>query len=141
MSQSFTILATSLIKQHEGLRLKPYHCTEGKLTIGYGRNLDDVGITESEAEYLLEQDMKASIVQASNFPFFAGLNEYRKAVIVDMIFNLGLSRFNQFKRMLNALQRHDYHQAATEMLDSRWATQVGIRADRLAQIMRTGELL
>ncbi len=140
MSQSFTTVATSLIKQHEGLRLKPYQCTAGKLTIGYGRNLDDVGISEAEAEYLLEQDMKASIVQASNFPFFIGLNDYRKAVIVDMIFNLGLTRFNQFKRMLNALQRHDYQQAATEMLDSRWAVQVGKRADRLAEIMRSGEL-
>ncbi len=140
MNTRFTAIATSLIKLHEGLRLKPYHCTAGKVTIGYGRNLDDVGITEAEAQYLLEQDMKAAIVQASKYPFFTQLNDYRKAVVVDMIFNLGLPRFSKFARMLDALNRHDYNLAANEMLDSRWAVQVGMRAERLANIMRTGEL-
>jgi len=133
-------LATDLTKQGEGCKLTPYHCTAGKLTIGYGRNIEDVGISQTEAEYLLNQDMQRVCNEALAFPFFEALNDYRKAAILDMLFNLGLSRFKRFKKMLSALEKHDYQEAANQMLDSRWATQVGKRADRLAEIMRTGEL-
>lgn len=140
IQKSYLKIAMSLTKPSEGLRLKPYRCTAGKLTIGYGRNLEDVGISEQEAEYLLDQDMQRVQQEALAFPFFEALNDYRKAVILDMLFNLGLSRFKRFKQTLLALERHDYQEAANQMLDSKWAIQVGIRADRLAEIMRTGEL-
>lgn len=129
-----------MLIRHEGLRLKPYRDSVGKLTIGVGRNLDDVGITEEEARYLLKNDIQKAVVEAKRFRWYAKLNNPRKQAIIDMIFNLGPSRFLGFKKMLAALEAGDYEAAAREMLDSKWAQQVGRRATELAEIMRTGEL-
>jgi lysozyme len=126
--------------QHEGLRLKPYRCSAGKLTIGVGRNIDDVGITEEEAMVLLGNDISRVIAELDqNIPAFYGLNEIRKRVLVDMGFNLGINRLIKFRRMLAALEASDWNQAAVEMMDSRWARQVGKRAERLKLMMETGE--
>jgi lysozyme len=126
--------------QHEGLRLKPYHCSAKKLTIGVGRNLDDVGITEEEAMVLLGNDISRVITELDqNIPAFSSLNEIRKRVLVDMGFNLGISRLMKFRRMLAALETGNWSQAAVEMMDSRWARQVGSRAERLKLMMETGE--
>ncbi len=128
-----------LLITHEGLRLKPYRDTRGKLTIGVGRNLDDVGITEEEAIYLLKNDIKRVLdFLKERLPYWNGLTETRKMALVDMCFNLGPGGFLSFKRMLAALERGDYEQAAREMLDSRWARQVGRRAEELAEMMREG---
>ncbi len=131
-------LATKLIKKHEGLRLKPYRCSNQKLTIGYGRNLQDNGITLEEAETMLQHDIGTVIKEAQSLPFFASLNEPRKAVIVDMIFNLGFPRFGMFKKMIAAIEKEHWHIAADEMLNSRWARQVGKRANTLSEMMRLG---
>ncbi len=128
-----------LLITHEGLRLKPYRDTRGKLTIGVGRNLDDVGITEEEALYLLKNDIKRVLdFLKERLPYWNGLTETRKMALVDMCFNLGPGGFLSFKKMLAALERGDYEQAAREMLDSRWARQVGRRAEELAEMMRDG---
>ncbi|ELE5025658.1 glycoside hydrolase family protein [Vibrio fluvialis] len=131
-------LATQLIKKHEGLRLKPYRCSNQKLTIGYGRNLQDNGISQQEAETLLQHDLDAAVKNAETLPYFASLNDARQAVIVDMIFNLGLPRFGMFKKMIAAIEQKLWHVAANEMLNSRWARQVGKRAKTLSEMMRTG---
>ncbi|HDM8041181.1 TPA: glycoside hydrolase family protein [Vibrio fluvialis] len=131
-------LATQLIKKHEGLRLKPYRCSNQKLTIGYGRNLQDNGISQQEAETLLQHDLDAAVKDAETLPYFASLNEARQAVIVDMIFNLGLPRLGMFKKMIAAIEQQLWHVAANEMLNSRWARQVGKRAKTLSEMMRTG---
>ena len=131
--------AKESIMIHEGLRLKPYYDTVGKLTIGYGHNLDDNGISEEAAEFILEQDMIIARREASYaVETYAELNEARRAVLIEMAFNLGLPRLVLFKRMIAALLEHDYEQAALEMLDSKWASQVGNRANVLAERMRTG---
>lgn len=127
-----------MIKRHEGFRRFPYRCTAGKLTIGYGRNLEDVGISEDEAEMLLLNDVERCWEQLSQFDWFHDLNEARQWALVDMLYNLGFSRFMGFKKMLAALERRDYESAAAEMLDSKWARQVGNRAIELAEIMRSG---
>lgn len=130
-----------MTKDFEGLRLKPYKCTAGKLTIGYGRNLDDVGISKTEADMLFERDfaqaesevrrlLQANGIDADN------LIEQRFYVLTDMMFNLGYSRLAQFKKLLYALKKGLYDDAANEMLDSLWATQVGNRATKLAALMR-----
>ena len=125
---------------HEGLRLKPYRCSAGKLTIGVGRNLEDVGLTEEEALLLLGNDISRVITELDqNIPAFSNLDEIRKRVLVDMGFNLGISRLLKFRRMLAALEAGDWSQAAVEMMDSRWARQVGSRAERLKLMMETGE--
>lgn len=124
-----------LLIKHEGLKLKPYKCTAGKTTIGVGRNIEDNGITKEEALYLLRNDIESCRQEALRYPWFEGLSEPRKNVIISMIFNLGLYRFSQFKNMIKALENEDYSEAARQMLDSRWATQVGNRAAELAKMM------
>ena len=126
------------VKEGEGLRLKPYRCTAGKLTIGYGRNLDDVGITKEEAELLIKNDLEKAEKDAEKFPVYSKLNQARKDVLIEMVFNIGYSRLSGFKKMFEALEKGDYDEAANQMLDSAWHTQVGKRAERLAYFMRIG---
>ncbi|MEE8624132.1 MAG: glycoside hydrolase family protein [Anaerolineales bacterium] len=128
-----------MLIRHEGLRLKPYHDTVGKLTIGVGRNLDDVGITREEAFMLLDNDI-AKVRREVNraFRWFAQLNPVRKNVVLNMVFNIGLPRFRQFKKTIAAIKAKDWEEAASQMLDSRWARQVGRRARELAAMMKHG---
>ena len=128
-----------LIQRHEGLRLKPYKCTAGKLTIGFGRNLEDVGITVEEATQMLQHDIAECIRQLETIDGFSVLDEVRRAVLIDMTFNLGFAGILAFKNMWRAVENRDYDKAAAEMLDSKWARQVGQRALRLSTMMQTGE--
>ena len=128
-----------LLIRHEGLRLKPYRDTVGKLTIGVGRNLDDVGITRDEARFLLENDIaRADVELRRSFLWFPVRNRVRNAVLINMVFNLGISRFKRFKKLIAAIDSSDWDLAAKEMLDSKWAHQVGRRARELAKMMREG---
>jgi len=126
------------LDRDEGLRLKPYVDSVGKITIGRGRNLTDRGISVVEAEFLFQHDLIGAITDARRFPWFDTLHPVRQAVVVNMLFNLGASRFRPFVKLIAALDRGDYDQAAAEMLDSKWAADVGTRAHRLAREMRTG---
>jgi len=131
--------AKEQIKIDEGFKGNVYQCTAGANTIGYGRNLDQNPLTEEEADYLLENDLKKVVKQCQRFAFYQNLKPERRAVIINMVFNLGLSRFNKFKKLQAALFIEDYEAASREMLDSNWAVQVGKRADRLAKTMRLGK--
>lgn len=126
------------IKLHEGYRSKPYRDTVGKVTIGWGRNLDDNGIRKEEAEIMLRHDVMIAQDAASQFTWYRKLDEQRKGVVVEMIFNLGLPRFLEFKKMIQALRDDDYDEAAAQMLNSKWSMQVGMRALTLASIMKDG---
>lgn len=128
---------TKLIMRHEGLRVKPYLCPSGKLTIGYGRNLESTGITKNEAAFLLENDIHSLDQKLSNeYIWYSCLSEARSAVILSMCFNLGLTGFSGFKKLIEAMAQRDYDRAAMEMLSSAWSGQVGRRAVELAQMMR-----
>lgn len=127
-----------LIKRHEGLRLKPYLDSEGILTVGYGHNLERP-ITAAEADRLFEQDMKEVCWHCRQYDFYHYMNDARKAVIENMIFNLGPRRFAEFKKTIEFLKKGKFEEASVEMLDSKWATQVGRRAKELSKMMRTGE--
>jgi lysozyme len=129
-----------LLRRDEGLRLKPYQDTVGKTTIGYGRNLDDVGITIEEAEVMLRADVRKCEREAAKYPWFLDLDMARKAVVVSMIYNLGARGFAGFKNTIADIAAGNYESAASRMLQSKWATQVGNRALRLSQAMRTGVL-
>lgn len=130
--------AKNLIARHEGLRTKPYRDTEGILTIGFGRNIEDVGIRVSEAHAMLENDIAEVHAQLTRLiPCFQFLNGVRQMVLVDMAF-MGVVKLLQFKLMLRALEKKDYDLAANEMLNSKWARQVKIRAMELAAMMRAG---
>ena len=127
------------IRLHEGERLKPYRCSAGKLTIGVGRNLDDRGITSEESAMLLDNDIRLLEIELFRaLPWASALDDVRQRVLLDMAFNLGLPGLLQFKRTLEAIRTGQYQQAATMMLDSLWARQVGQRAERLSRMMATG---
>ena len=127
------------LKLDEGLKLKPYHCTADKLTIGIGRNLADVGISEDEAMILLENDIKSAYGALDrNVKWWRKMHEPAQRALCNMCFNLGITRLLKFKKMLSALERGDYHTAADEALNSKWAKQVGSRADRIANLIRKG---
>jgi lysozyme len=131
------------LKRHEGLELKPYRCTAGKLTIGYGRNLYDRGITLDEAESLLVYDTHLATEDAMRYVdndyAWEELNEARQAVIINMAFNLGLGRLSKFVRLKAALLEGDYERAAQSMEQSLWYKQVGRRSKELVKQMKTGE--
>jgi lysozyme len=89
--------------------------------------------------YLLGNDVKNSIADANTFPWFEDLSDVRQRVVVNMIFNMGLTKFRGFKETIKHIAAGEYSEAAKEMLDSKWARQVGLRAVRLSQMMRTNE--
>lgn len=128
--------------RHEGLKLKTYRCTAGKLSIGVGRNLDDVGISETEAMVLLENDINGVVRDLDRaIPWWAGLDDARREVLANMAFNLGLPTLLTFRNTLAAIKDGRYKEAAALMLQSRWATQVGHRARELAAQMETGRCI
>jgi len=125
-----------LIK-HEGLRLKPYTCPAGKLTIGVGRNIEDNGISEDEAMILLENDIKRCEAELVDiFTEFYTYPENVQIALIDMIFNLGKTRFLQFKKMIQAIKERDFLKASKEARNSRWCGQVGNRCDDVVEMMR-----
>ena len=133
-----TKLKAELIRD-EGLRSKPYRCTAGKLTIGVGRNLDDVGLIAEEAKYLLKTDIDRAMDDLDrNVPWWRSMTDARRRALVNMCFNLGWPRLEGFKNMLAHLQAGDFARAAAEALDSRWARQVGERSERIAALIREG---
>jgi lysozyme len=130
----------SELNRDEGRRLKPYLDTVGKTTIGVGRNLTDVGISDVECNLLLENDVMRSIMWLDrHLPWWRSLDAVRQRVIINMAFNMG-RKLLTFANTLAAMQRGDYEAAANGMLASKWATQVGARAYRLATMMRTGAI-
>ena len=125
-----------LLLRHEGIKLKPYLCPAGKITIGVGRNLEDTGITREEAMALLENDIvKFDHDLDIAFSWYKSLSEPRKAVLISMAFNMGMGGLKQFKQMLAALALGDYRRASDQMLASKWASQVGRRAVELSIMM------
>lgn len=131
--------AQVLISQHEGFRAKPYRCTSGKLTIGIGRNLDDSGITLDEARALLDNDITRCEQELSAvLDFWSELSTVRQVALIDLCFNLGLSRLLSFRRMLAALRAGDGALAAAELRNSLYAAQVGQRSVTLAEMLSSG---
>jgi len=128
------------IRRHEGLRLFPYLDTEGYLTIGWGRNLSETGISPQEANTMLQNDIDRAAQQYSNLPDFIRrkCNDTRRDVLIEMIFQLGYSGLLGFKKMLVAVHAGDFALAATEMINSLWGRQTPNRCHALAGKMRTG---
>lgn len=126
------------LERDEGRRAKPYKCSANKTTIGVGRNLEDVGLSREEQDFLLKNDIKRAVKAAEKYSWYQDLTPARKRVVVNMIFNLGAPRFSKFTNTIRYLRNKDYGNASLEMLDSQWAKQVGRRATRLSQMMREG---
>ncbi|MBQ7284852.1 MAG: glycoside hydrolase family protein [Alphaproteobacteria bacterium] len=149
--------AIQRLSLHEGIRLQPYRCPRGFLTIGIGRNLEanplsreeikvlgrrdlSSGITRQEAFFLLRGDIRRTINYCrKKISFFDKLDDERQYVLVDMAFNLGIGGLLKFQKMLYFIGSGNYRQAATEMLSSSYARQVKLRAERLAQTLHSGK--
>lgn len=135
----------TLLELHEGRRKFPYKDTVGKLTIGVGFNLDDVGLLDNEIDFILENRIEGVIVTLEKYlPFFNELDEVRQAVLIDMCYNLGPEPFDHdgFKDwpiFVGQVQDGEYAAASKNMLSTKWASQVGVRAKRLATMMETGQ--
>lgn len=131
---------TEQLVRHEGLRLNPYFCTAGKLTIGVGRNLEANGISKAEAYFMLENDIVKIINELDeHLPWWKDLSTVRQHVLVDMAFNMGTFGLMKFQKTLAAIKEERYADAAVEMLDSKWAKQVGNRAVSLSRAMETDQ--
>ncbi len=123
------------IKEYEGLSNVLYKCTSNKISIGYGRNLEDVGISKDEAEYLLKNDVEIALDEVSEHFDMPNLPEPAQIVLVDMCFNMGISRLLNFRNMIKAIQDDDWDKAADELLDSKYAAQTKRRARMNASLL------
>ena len=131
-----------MLRIHEGVRYKVYLCSEGYETIGVGRNISEggLGLSKDEVDFLLVNDIKRVQDELTrNFSWFLDLNEARRDAMVDICFNLGLTRLRSFANALEAMSYGQYEIAANEFMDSRWSQQVGNRAVEVTEMIRTGE--
>lgn len=136
-----SVLAADL-RRDEGVKRAAYQDSLGFWTIGVGRLIDarrGGGLSDDEIDYLLMNDIRRAYVAAQTFSWFDGLDSVRQRAVVEMVFNLGLTRFRRFTHALAALAAGDYLAAADHLHDSLWFQQVGARAVRLVAMIRTGQ--
>ena len=129
------------LKRHEGVRTHAYKCSANMVTVGVGRNIDEnggLGLSEDEIEYLLENDVKRCKKELIALPWFVEIDSVRQDALVNLCFNLGMTRLLGFENALTAMSVGDYDLAADEFMDSRWAKQVGYRAEEVCTMIRTG---
>lgn len=126
------------IKHHEGRRFWPYEDSEGILTVGYGRNLADVPFSQDEIDLMFENDLRRARDGAETFFVYSQLNQARKEVLIEMVFQMGVYGVSRFKRFLAAALKEDWSGAAKEMLDSKWALQTPSRAKELSEAFDKG---
>ena len=129
------------LRIHEGVRRHVYLCSAGYETIGEGRNIAEsgLGLSDDEIDYLLQNDVARCRKELESFDWFSDLDEVRQDALINMCFNLGLSRLTNFKNALASMAVGAYSDAAEHFLDSLWARQVGNRAQEVAHMIRTGE--
>ena len=131
-----------MLKLHEGVRSKVYICSAGYETLGVGRYVSEsgLGLSADEIDYLLANDIARVKEELSDSYFwFNAMNDARKDALIDICFNLGLTKMRGFINAITAMSREQFDIAADEFLDSRWAEQVGNRAIRVTEMIRTGE--
>jgi lysozyme len=130
------------LKIKEDLSLIPYKDIYDNWTIGWGHKLIGQPIPIAAAELILDQDIAIAVADVHKLPisFRKHLNVARARVITEMMFNMGYPRFLTFRKMIAAIERQDFDQAAAELLDSKYARKdVGQRAVEMAEILRHGE--
>jgi lysozyme len=134
----FTARLSKQLQVEEGVKLQLYRDTKGILTIGVGRNIQQVGIHPDEAELMLANDIASSVKFLSQYAWYTGLSDVRRAAIVDMSF-MGVDRLLHFVNMIAALGRGDFAAAREECVNSQWYIDVGPhRGDRVANMILNG---
>ena len=148
-------LALKLVKEAEGFEPLPYRCTAKKLTQGYGRNLEvhplseeekaelasDGSVSEEVAERWAIKELNECEEKLNSNIIYQKQSDIRKAVLLDMCFNIGYTGLMKFKKMWFALGERDYPQASREMKDSSWYVQVGTRGKRNVEIMASNMIV
>lgn len=125
----------------ENVKLFPYTDSKGHLSIGMGRNLDTTGISMDEAMIMGDNDIMRSELDLWHYcPWYGNVDDVRKTVLIDMVFNEGIEHLLGFTKMIAAIKEKDFNTAAKEMIDSDWAKEVGKRATNLALIMEMGQI-
>ena len=128
------------LKRHEGVKNTLYKCTSDKWTIGVGRNLEDVGLSEEEIDILLQNDITRTEELLDEYmSWWSDLDYIRQDAMINFVFNVGIGTAMKFKKAMTALEQGDYDVAADEMMDSNWSKQVGQRAVEVTEMIRTGE--
>jgi len=136
-----TNYATTIMFE-EGVKNTLYKCSEGKWTIGVGRNLEDRGLSEDEVMFLYKTDEAIALDIVNKYiDKFEWLSDGRKVALVSLAFQLGEPRFKLFEKMVAAVNESNFALAANEMLDSKWRRQTPNRANRAAEMMRTGKIV
>ena len=121
----------------EGLKLKPYQCTANKLTIGVGRNIEDRGISNETAMQMLDEDIDIMVNELrQNLSWFDKQNDAIQGVLIDLCFNMGISRLLMFVQTLKLIEQGQYAMAADELLDSKYAAMLPARSKRNAELLR-----
>jgi lysozyme len=131
----------ALVQRHEDLRLRPYRCSSGYLTIGWGRNLErhPTGISAGEAYLLLANDLAATAREVeTRWPWTAALDDTRRAAVLDLAYNLGLTRLARFAPTLALLETGDWAGAAARLRQSLWYRQVKTRGVRITGMIESG---
>lgn len=128
------------LRRHEGVRSHVYLCPAGYETIGVGRNIAEsgLGLSDDEIDYLLKNDIERCRLELSAFSWFTDTDAVRQDALINLCFNLGMTRLLGFKNALARMAEAKYPEAAEEFLDSRWAKQVGSRADEVTEMIKTG---
>lgn len=142
-AESLAKLASTL-RVEEGCRLTAYLDSAGVITVGYGHNLQAHPIPQALADQWLAEDVAAATRDVEGtFPWVKTLDEVRQRAIVDLCFNLGINGLLKFSRAggtLEAVRQGQYDVAATRLLSNeRWVSEVGLRAERIAAMLRFGE--
>lgn len=129
-----------ILKIEEGFRQFPYEDTQKKLTIGYGFNLTDVGLSREESDYILNLRMaKVEDQLCREYQPYLQLDLVRQCVLIDMAYNLGMAGLLQFHDLITALNVKNYAAAAQAMRNSLWYKEVGHRGEYLASLMENGK--
>jgi lysozyme len=132
-----TKFGLEMLKRHEGCRLSPYRDTKGKLTIGYGHNLDDKPLSKDAVNFILECDIADVESELWGLPFYKDLSAEVKDVLVDLGVNLGIAGLLAFKKTLFFIGNRQWHNAADELMDSDAARELHVRYGELANILRS----
>lgn len=129
-----------LLELHEGRRNTVYRCTAGKLTIGIGHNLEANPISDAAIDVILDDDITAVERDLERtYPWYARLDHVRKMAMVDLCFNLGITKLKMFLTTMREMSLGNFEAAANALTDSLWFKQVGTRGPRIVRMIRTGE--
>lgn len=137
---NFLDILHAQLRVDEGYRLKPYTDTVGKLSIGIGRNLADVGVNRGEIALMFDNDL-ATAEHAARLliPSFDSLSDVRKAVVVNLAFNMGYDVLAGFVNTLKAIEERRWADAKAGLKASKWHGQVGDRAPRLEESLLSNQ--